>query len=61
MKVTQTFNHGIQAFLVVLQGINLTTVPAKFVPYVVGAISLIQWYVSNVASVSDPNTGNKLK
>ena len=61
MKVTQSINHTVQALLSILQGINLTTVPDKYVKYVVIAISLLQWYVANVASKSDPNTGDKLK
>ena len=59
--MTQKFNHGVQGLLTVLQGVNITTVPEKFQKYVVISISLLQWYVANVASVSDPSTGNKLK
>lgn len=57
----QSVNHAVQAFLTFLQGLNIATVPDKFVKYVVLAITLGQWYVANLASKSDPVTGAKLK
>jgi len=59
--MTSKVNHIIQLILTLLQGVNIAAVPASAQKYVVVVISGLQWYVSNIASWSNPATGNSLK